>query len=156
MEWKPLDPDFKKKVSESFARQGFMDYIGATLFEVKPGYCEIHLFYREELSQQHGFFHAGAIGTIADNGGGYAAYSLMPPGSSILTVEYKLNLLAPGKGELLIGRSKVKKRGRTLTVCASDVFVVKKGTERLCATALVTLMELRGKADDPGKNSLYK
>jgi len=142
MSLKPLDPNYEMKVRESFSRQGFMKFIGAKLVEVKPGYCEIHLSYKKELSQQHGFFHAGVIGTIADNTGGYAAYSLMGAESSILTVEYKLNLLAPGDGDLLIGRARVIKPGRTLTVCRSEVYVVKNRIEKLCATSLMTLMAM--------------
>ncbi len=126
-----------------------MDFIKAKLVEIRPGYCEIHLPYREELSQQHGFFHAGVIGTIADNAGGYAAYSLMPADSTVLTVEYKLNLLSPGNGDLLIGRGQVVKSGRTLTICRSDIVVVKDGRENLCAIATVTLMNLSGKPDKP-------
>ena len=107
MLFKPLDSNYEKKVRESFSRQRFMNFIDAKLIEVKPGYCEIHLPYKKDLSQQHGFFHAGIIGTVADNSGGYAAYSLMAADSSILTVEYKMNLIAPGDGDLLIGRGQV-------------------------------------------------
>lgn len=118
---------------------------------VRPGYCEIHLPYKEELSQQHGYFHAGAIGSIGDNASGYAAYTLMPADATVLTVEYKLNLLTPGSGELLIARGQVIKPGRTLTVCRSDIFAIKNGQEKLCATALVTLMTLAGKPDRPAE-----
>jgi len=149
MPFKSLDPNYEMKVRKSFLRQGFMKFIGAKVVEVKPGYCEIHLPYKKELSQQHGFFHAGVIGTIADNTGGYAAYSLLGAESSILTVEYKLNLVAPGDGDLLIGRARVVKPGRTLTICKSEVFVVKKGIEKLCATSLMTLMAMTGMADEP-------
>jgi len=152
MLFQSLDPNYERKVRESFSRQGFMKFIGAKLAEVKPGYCEIHVPYKDELSQQHGFFHAGIIGTIADNTGGYAAFSLMGAESSILTVEYKLNLVAPGDGDLLIGRARVVKPGRTLTVCRSEVFVVKNGIEKLCATSLMTLMAMTGMADEPAPN----
>ena len=141
------DPDYEERIRASFKRQMFMDFIGATLAHVRPGYCEIHVPYKKELSQQHGFFHGGVIGTLADNAGGYAAYTLMPADSSILTVEYKLNLLAPGSGDLLIARGQVVKPGRTLTVCRSDVAVVKDGQEKLCAIATVTLMQMVGRAD---------
>lgn len=152
MTFKPLDQNYEKKVRESFSRQYFMNFIGAKLIDVRPGYCEIHLPYKKDLSQQHGFFHAGLIGTIADNSGGYAAYSLMGAESSILTVEYKLNLIAPGDGDLLIGRARVVQPGRTLTVCRSEVFVVKNGIEKLCATSLMTLMAMAGMADEPAAN----
>ena len=149
MSFKALDPNFEQRIRESFSRQYFMSFIGAELALVEPGYCEIHLNYKRDLSQQHGFFHGGIIGTLADNSGGYAAYSLMPSNASILTVEYKLNLVAPGDGDLLIGRGQVIKPGRTLTICKSDVFVVKNDVEKLCATSLVTLMTMFGKADKP-------
>ncbi len=149
MPFEPLDPNFESRVRESFGRQGFMGHIGAVLAKVEPGYCEIHVPYTRELSQQHGYFHAGVVGTVADNTGGYAAFSLMPADSSILTVEYKLNLMAPGDGELLIGRGTVLKPGRTLTICRCEVIVVKEGVEKLCATSLMTLMGLAGKSDSP-------
>ena len=149
MSFKVLDPNFEQRIRESFARQYFMGFIEAELVKVEPGYCEIHLNYKKELSQQHGFFHGGIVGTLADNCGGYAAFTLMPVDASILTVEYKLNLVAPGDGDLLIGRGQVVKPGRTLTICKSDVFVVKDGVEKLCATSLVTLMTMLGKADKP-------
>ncbi|MBU3915906.1 PaaI family thioesterase [bacterium] len=149
MIFEPKDSDFERKVKDSFFRQPHMSFIGAKLITVKPGYCEIHLPYRNELSQQHGFFHAGVIGTIADTAGGYAAFSLMGADSSVLSVEYKLNLMAPGDGELLMGRASVIKHGRTLSVCRSDVFVIKNGIEKLCATALMTTMTMVGMADEP-------
>jgi len=124
-----------------------MGYLNARLGEISPGCCEISLPYKKELSQQHGYFHAGVIGTIADNCGGYAAYSLMPPSASVLTVEYKLNLVAPGDGEQIIGRGKVLKSGRTLTICNVEVFALKQGVEKLCATALMTVMAMHGKPD---------
>jgi uncharacterized protein (TIGR00369 family) len=141
----PLDPQYEEKVRASFVRQAFMRFIGARLVDVLPGYCEIHVPYKRELT--HGYFHAGVIGTLADNTGGYAAYTLMAANASVLTVEYKLNLLSPGEGELLIARGAVVKPGRTLTVCRSDVVVVKDGIESLCAIAVVTLMQMAGKMD---------
>ena len=108
----PSDPNFKQRVAESFNRQQFMAYIGAELIDVQPGYCEIHLPFRPELTQQHGFFHAGIISTLADNTAGYASNSLMDDGSMVLSVEFKINLLSPGDGELLIGKSNVIKHGQ--------------------------------------------
>ncbi len=147
MEFKPKTSDFRKKVEESFNRQQFMKLINAQLLEVKPGFCEIHVPYDLTLTQQHGFFHAGIVSTIADNAAGYASFSLMEDNSSVLTVEFKLNLIAPGDGEMLIGRSNVLKNGRTLTICRSEVFVVKNGKEKLCAAAQSTLIELKNKSD---------
>ena len=145
----PLDPNFERRVRESFDRQAFMRFVGAHISKLKPGYCEIRVPHKRELSQQHGFFHGGIVGTVADNAGGYAAFTLMPSDASILTVEYKINLIAPGDGECLVAKARVIKAGRTLTLCSSDVFAVKSGVQTLCASALVTLMALHGKSDEP-------
>lgn len=141
------DPGFAERVRESFDRQGAMALLGASLSRVEPGECEIRLPYRPEVTQQHGYFHGGIIGTIADSAGGYAAYTLMPRDSSVLTVEYKMNLLAPGDGELLVARGQVLKCGRSLVVTRVDAVVVKEGRETLCATLLQTLMTMHGKKD---------
>jgi uncharacterized protein (TIGR00369 family) len=141
------DPDYVQRVRDSFDRQGVMAFLGASLARVEPGECEIRLPYRPEITQQHGYFHGGIIGTISDSAGGYAAYTLMPPESSVLTVEYKMNLLAPGDGELLVARGSVLRPGRSLVVTRVDAFVVKDGRETLCATLLQTLMTMHGKKD---------
>ncbi len=143
----PKDPDFVKRVKESFERQGFMTLLKAKLIKTEPGFCEIQIPYDIHLTQQHGFFHAGIVGTIADNAAGYAAYSLMDKNSSILSVEFKLNLISPADGDVLIGRAQVLKYGRTLTICRSDVFILKNGLEKLCAASQSTLMELPGRDD---------
>ena len=148
MDYTPKDKDFRKKVQDSFGRQKFMDLIGAELVEVNPGYCEIKVPFDETLTQQHGFFHAGVISTLADNTAGYAAFSLMEANSSILTVEFKLNLLAPGKGDSLIGKAKVIKNGRTLTICRSEIYVIQDGNATLCAAGQSTLIELKNKIDN--------
>jgi len=145
--FEPKDPDFADRVRESFDRQRIMALIGAQLVRLEPGECEIQLPFKPELSQQHGYYHGGIIGTIADSAGGYAAFSLMPRDASVLTVEYKMNLLAPGDGELLIARGRVLKAGRTLVVAQVDAGVVKDGRETLCATLLQTLMTMHGRPD---------
>ncbi|OLS24224.1 MAG: 1,4-dihydroxy-2-naphthoyl-CoA hydrolase [Candidatus Heimdallarchaeota archaeon LC_3] len=147
MSFNPLDTNYKFKVRNSFQRQIFMSYLDAELVKVEPGYCEIHLDYREELTQQHGYFHGGVIGTLADNVGGYSAFTLTPKDSTVLSIEYKINLLNSGEGEKLIARGQVIKSGKNLTVCQADVFVVKNNLEKLCATALVTIITLHGKPD---------
>lgn len=147
MSYSPKDPGYKTKIQESFDRQEFMKYLNGKLIKVEPGYCEIQVAYDRRLTQQHGFFHAGVIGTIADNASGYAAFSLMEMSSSILTVEFKLNLISPADGELLIGKAEVLKYGRTLTVCRSDVYIVKDGIEKLCAASQSTLIELPNRSD---------
>ncbi len=134
-------------VRESFARQGIMRTLGATLSKVESGQCEISLPYRTELSQQHGFFHAGVVSTITDSAAGYAAYSKFPLGSSVLTVEFKINLLAPADGESLRATGRIIRQGRTLTICEMQAFVTKKGEEKLCAHGMSTVMCLTGSAN---------
>tara|TARA_B100000029_G_scaffold400118_1_gene398968 strand:+ start:102 stop:569 length:468 start_codon:yes stop_codon:yes gene_type:complete len=138
-EFAARDPDFEARIRASFGRQSFMQHIGAELTHVMPGRVEIHLPWQEFLGQQHGYFHGGVIGTIADNACGYAAFSLAAAEDSVLTVEYKLNLVAPGKGEALIARGEVIKPGRTLTVCEARIYAVNRGKEKLSAIALETL-----------------
>jgi len=150
MAFQAQDPDFAVRVRESFERQGAMRLIGAELTRVEPGLAKIELPHRGDLTQQHGFFHAGMTSTIADSAAGYAAYSLFPADSSVLTVEFKINLVAPADGERLIATGRVKKPGRTLTVCEFEVVAVKKGTATVCALGLETLICLAGKADRPG------
>ena len=143
MKFEPKTENYKQKVEDSFNSQKFMDFIGAKLVEVQPGFCEIHLPYNENLTQQNGFFHAGIISTLADNAAGYAAFSLMEEDSSVLAVEFKLNLMAPGIGDLLIARANVLKSGRTLSICRADVFTVKDGVEKLCAASQATLIQVK-------------
>jgi uncharacterized protein (TIGR00369 family) len=140
----PRDPDFAARVRTSFARQAFMGHLGVELVHVAPGEVDLVVAYHQGLTQQHGFFHAGVTSTIADSAGGYAALSLFAPGTGILTTEFKINFLAPARGEKLIARGRAVKSGRTLTVCRSDVFAIDKGEETLIATGLFTLMQLEG------------
>ena len=139
------------RVRESFSRQGFMRHLGAEVTALATGECEIQVPYREEMTQQHGYFHAGVAAAIADSACGYAAYGLMPVTSSVLTVEYKINLVAPAVGETLIARARVVRSGKTLKICAADVFAVKDGKEMLCATTLSTIMAMHDKSDSPSK-----
>ncbi len=143
--------DFAERVRRSFARQGFMAMLGANLTKVAPGQVEITIAHDAALTQQHGFFHGGVVGAIADNAGGYASFSLLADTASILTVEYKVNLMAPARGELLIARGKVVRPGRTLTVAKADIFVLQGKNEVLCATMLGTFMALENTADEPTK-----
>jgi len=146
-DFEPADPDFAARVRASFARQGFMRTLGGELTVVEPGHCEIRLPFREDLGQQHGYFHAGAMAAVADSAGGYAAYTLMGARDSVLTVEYKVNLLAPGRGEEIVARARVVRPGRTLTVCQVEVFAVTAGTETLCATMQQTVIRLADRPD---------
>jgi uncharacterized protein (TIGR00369 family) len=145
--FEPRNSAYEQRVQSSFDRQQVMKLLGAKLTRLAPGECDIELPFKAELTQQHGYFHGGIIGTIADSAGGYSAFTLMPEDSSVLTVEYKMNLLAPGDGELLIARGRVLKSGRTLVVSRVDVVVVKGGHETLCATLLETLMTMHGRPD---------
>jgi uncharacterized protein (TIGR00369 family) len=142
-----VDAEFESRVRESFVRQGLMKHLGAELAELGAGHAEIHVPFRMEVTQQHNYFHAGVSGAIADSACGYAAYTLMPADSSVMTVEYKMNLLAPAEGEKLMARARVLRSGRTLKICAADVFVLKSGAEIHCATMLATIMCLAGKSD---------
>lgn len=143
MNFQPQFSEYKSKVQQSFASQKFMDHIGAELIDVQPGYCEIHVPFNDKLTQQNGFFHAGVISTIADNTAGYASLSLMKEHSKVLSVEFKVNLLRPGAGDKLIGKGQVLKYGKTLTVCRSDVYIIKDGIEKLCAAAQLTMIEVQ-------------
>jgi len=139
------DPNYENRVRESFSKQKLMETIGARLTKVLPGEVEISLPFRDDLTQQHAFIHAGIVATIADTACGYAAFSLMAPDSAVLTVEYKINLLSPAVGESLVAHGRVKKPGRTVTVCSADVFAFKKGEKKLVATMLATIMSILGR-----------
>ena len=145
--FQPQDPNFEARVRGSFARQTLMQTIGARLIRVAPGEVEIELPFRDDLGQQHGFLHAGIVTAIADTACGYAALSLMPADASVLTVEFKVNLLSPAKGRRMIARGRVTKPGRTLSVCAGDVVGVTDGQEKAIATMLATMMAIHERAD---------
>jgi len=140
----PADPHFATRCSESFARQKAMALIGASLTTVEPGAVEIALPYRDDLTQQKGFVHGGIIGMIADTACGYAAFSLMPADCSLVTVEYKINILAPAMTSL-VARGEVVKAGRTLTIARAEVYA--QGRKHV-ATMQQTLMMLPGTPDD--------
>ena len=130
------DLDLENSVRENFTRQQVMRLLGAELVLVEPGVIEIDLPFREDLTQQDGFIHAGIITTILDSACGYAAYTLMPAGSRVLSVEFKVNLLAPAKADLIKVRAEVKRAGKTLTVCTADALA----GEKVCATMLATMI----------------
>ena len=131
---------FAKEIQQSFNQQTVMALIGAELTRVEPGIIEITLPYRADLAQQHGYLHAGIITMIADSACGYAAYSLMPPNSEVLSVEFKVNLLRPAKGETFSAVAEVVKSGKTLTVVRADVFGIEEGRRNLIATMLGTMI----------------
>jgi uncharacterized protein (TIGR00369 family) len=136
----PADPLFESRVRASFARQQVMQTIGAALTAVEPGAVEIVLPFRADLTQQHGFLHAGIVATILDSACGYAAFSLMPANMSVLAVEFKLNLLSPGIGKQIVAKAQVKRAGRTLTVCTADAYAHGEGEPKVVATMLSTIM----------------
>jgi uncharacterized protein (TIGR00369 family) len=140
MIFEPSNPLFATEVRDSFARQTAMTTIGAELVSVVPGAVQISLPYRADLTQQNGYLHAGIVTTIADSACGYAAYTLMPPNSAVLSVEFKVNLLRPAKGEEFLAIAEVLKPGRTLTVVRADVFANPKSERVLVATMLGTMM----------------
>jgi uncharacterized protein (TIGR00369 family) len=149
MRLEPGDPDWEAKVRDSFARQGAMATIGARLARVAPGEVDIEVTRHPAIQQQHGYVHGGVVGMIADSAGGYAGFSSMPPGASVLTVEYKMNLLSPADGDTILAKGRVVKPGRTLVVTQVDVYSVKQGREKLCALMTQTLMTMAGKSDGP-------
>lgn len=145
--FQPRDPEYAERVRNSFALQQAMALIGAELVVVEPGYTEIHLANRAEITQQHGYVHGGIVGMIADNAGGFAANTLTSADTSVLTVEYKLNLVAPADGERLVARGEVVKPGRTLLVTRAEVFAIKNGQWTLCAVMQQTIMAMHGKKE---------
>ena len=147
--FQPVDPDYAARIRDSFARQGMMGHLGARLARIEPGVVEIELPFRAEVTQQHGLFHGGVTGAIADTAAGYAAFTLIPADATMLTVEYKINLMAPADGEMLIATGRVVKPGRTLTICEAEVVVVKNGTRTICARGLETMIRLDGRPDRP-------
>jgi uncharacterized protein (TIGR00369 family) len=146
----PRNLRFEQAVRDSFAAQRLMETIGAKLARVNAGEVEIRLPYRIELTQQHGFLHAGVVTSALDSACGYAAFSLMPSGAGVLSVEFKTNLLAPARGDELIARGRVVRAGRTVTVCQADAFMRSGTEETLVATMLATMMTILNRPDVSG------
>ena len=149
MRVKVLDQNFEARVRASFAEQAFMSTCGATMTSVGPGAVTIEFPFREDLTQQHGFIHAGVVAAVADSACGYAALTLMPADAAVLSVEFKINLLAPAAGERFRAVAKVVRAGRTLTVCSAEVHAVREtGHEgALIAAMQATMIAL---VDRPG------
>lgn len=141
------NPDFAEHVAASFDKQHAMRLIRATLPVVEYGRTEIHVPHWDGVEQQHGFVHGGEVGMIADSAAGYAAMTMAPATATVLTVEYKINLLAPADGEKLIARGRVVRSGRTLVVTGAEVVAVKAGQETLCALMQQTIMVMQAKAE---------
>jgi uncharacterized protein (TIGR00369 family) len=135
----------EERIRASFERQRFMATLGARLTRVADGEVDIELPVRDELTQQHGFLHAGALATVADSACGYAALTKMPAGAAVLSIEFKINMLAPAAGERVIARARVIRPGRTISVCACDVVAVGGEREKLVATMVGTMMTVEGR-----------
>ena len=138
-----LDP--VARVRRSFDKQRVMRTIGATLEHVEPGNVSIAMPVREDLTQQHGYVHAGILAAIADSACGFAALSTMPADAAVLSIEFKINMLAPAEGTRLVARGKVVKPGRTIVVCTADVFATRNDGEKLVATMTGTMMVVQGR-----------
>lgn len=150
MPFTPQDPEFEPRVRASFGKQAAMATIGARLTRVAPGEVDIELPFRADLTQQHGFIHAGILATVLDSACGYAAFSLMPADAGVLSIEFKVNLLAPAQGERIIARARVVRAGRTISVCTADAFAVRDGQERHVTTMTATMMTITGRENVTG------
>ena len=137
--------DNETRVRASFAKQHLMRTIGAVLEEVGAGRVAIRLPFREDLTQQHGFLHAGTIAAIADSACGYAALTLMPSDAAVLSIEFKVNMLAPAKGDAIVARAEVIRPGRTIMVCRADVYAQTGSVEKLVAAMQGTMMVIAGR-----------
>ena len=145
--FEPKDADYAQRVRDSFALQGAMGTIGASLGEIAPGTVEILLDWAPGLTQQHGFLHAGMVATALDSACGYAGFTLMPTGTGVLTIEFKVNLLAPARGQRFRMVGQVVKPGRTITVTEGRAYAIDSGREKLIATLGATLMTITGRDD---------
>jgi uncharacterized protein (TIGR00369 family) len=143
--FQPKDLDYEARVRASFGRQAAMETVGATLAAVEPGHVVIEMPWAQPLTQQHGFLHAGMVATALDSACGYAAFSLMPADAAVLTIEYKINLLAPAKGQRFRMEGLVIKPGRTVTVAEGKAYAIDGGREKLIATMHCTLMAVTGR-----------
>jgi uncharacterized protein (TIGR00369 family) len=144
MDFTPQDANFEARVRESFARQRFMQTLGAMLERVEPGLVEITMPFSDAITQQHGFLHAAAVTAIVDSACGYAALTLMPEGADVLSVEFKMNLLSPAVGTRFRAVGTVARAGRTVTVCQGEVFAFQNGLEKRVALMTATMIRTEG------------
>lgn len=142
LHFNPADNHYREKVIESFNRQEVMKTLNASILAVRPGEIELEFPYQSNLTQQHGFIHAGIISTVLDSACGYAAFSLMPENAAVLTIEFKINLLSPAKGDSFRAVGKVKKPGKNITVTEGELFSSTKGEEKLIAIIVGTIMSV--------------
>jgi uncharacterized protein (TIGR00369 family) len=148
--FQPRSARWEERCRESFAKQAAMATVGARIARAAPGEFDVEFGYDAALTQQHGFIHAGILATVLDSACGYAAYTLMDDDSGVLSVEFKVNLMAPARGERFVARARVVRPGRTVTVCTADAFAVADGRETVVATMLGTMMAVRGRSDVVG------
>ena len=140
-----MDEQFEEKVRKSFARQQAMETLGIILEKIEPGRIELRMPYNEAYTQQHGFLHAGIVSTALDSACGYSAFSLMPKEAAVLSIEYKINLLAPAKGDSFIFIGRVLKAGKTVSVCLSEADSENSGERKLIAQMTGTMMTVIGR-----------
>ncbi len=138
----PKNTQYKDRVQHSFDRQKAMATLGASILVIEPGRVSIRLPFNEALTQQHGFIHAGIISTVLDSACGYAAFSLMPENAAVLTIEYKVNLLSPAKGDWFEAIGVVKKPGRNVTVADGEIYAHSGDNKKLVASMVGTLMSI--------------
>ena len=141
-QFEPSDSGYKEKVIESFSRQEVMKTVNASIITIGPGVIELEFPYQSSLTQQHGFIHAGIVSTVLDSACGYAAFSLMPENAAVLTIEFKLNLLSPAKGERFRAVGRVKKPGKNITVTEGELFSYSEGEQKLIAVMVGTIMSV--------------
>jgi uncharacterized protein (TIGR00369 family) len=141
-DYTPANPDFRQRVQYSFERQQAMATLGASIIAIEPGAVAIRMPFSEAFTQQHGFIHAGIISTVLDSACGYAAFTLMPKNAAVLTIEYKINLLSPAKGDWFEAVGIVKKPGRNVTVADGEVYAHGNGDKKLVASMVGTLMSI--------------
>ncbi len=149
-QFEPKNPDFKTTVEDSFKKQQVMQTINASLLNIEPGKVEIELQFSEQITQQHGFIHAGIVSTVIDSACGYAALSLMPAGYGVLSIEFKVNLLAPARGEKFRAVGLVKKAGKTITVTEGELIAYDNNKESVVATMVATMMNISGRKNIEG------
>ena len=145
MNHRPQDPEYEERVRACFARQAFMATLGARIVSVAPGDVVLELPFHQALTQQHGFLHAGVVAALADNACGFAALSLMPPGAAVMSVEFKINLMAPAAGTLFRASGRVIRAGRTLTVCGAEVAATNGDQKKVVAVMQATMMSVQGR-----------
>jgi len=139
-EFRVSNPDFIHTVQQSFSKQGLMRYLGATIDVIEPGHVSISMPFSDDVTQQHDYYHAGSLTSIVDSACGYAALTLMPPNTEVLTIEFKVNFVSPAIGARVVAHGRVVKPGSIVTVCQGEVVAIKDGGEKICAIMQATML----------------